>query len=102
MDIVACVAVNDAFVLDAWGKDVGADGKVLLLADGSALFTKVKLQSPPHLPISAMAVDRTQSDTHRCAVCKVAGSEGAFCPVDSFPSLRCSEVRSQMLTLSSM
>lgn len=42
MDTVACVAVNDAFVLDAWGKSVGADGKVLLLADGSALFTKVR------------------------------------------------------------
>ena len=41
MDTIACVAVNDAFVLDAWGKSVGADGKVLLLADGSALFTKV-------------------------------------------------------------
>mmetsp|Transcript_1044 Transcript_1044/g.3181 ORF Transcript_1044/g.3181 Transcript_1044/m.3181 type:complete len:208 (+) Transcript_1044:113-736(+) len=40
VDTVACVAVNDAFVLDAWGKSVGADGKVLLLADGSALFTK--------------------------------------------------------------
>lgn len=38
---MACVAVNDAFVLDAWGKSVGADGKVLMLADGSALFTKV-------------------------------------------------------------
>lgn len=42
VDTVACVAVNDAFVLDAWGKSVGADGKVLLLADGSALFTKVR------------------------------------------------------------
>lgn len=26
--------------MDAWGKSVGADGKVLMLADGSALFTK--------------------------------------------------------------
>lgn len=41
MDTVACVSVNDAFVMDAWGKSVGADGKILLLADGSALFTKV-------------------------------------------------------------
>ena len=41
MDTIACVAVNDAFVMDAWGKSVGADGKILLLADGSALFTKV-------------------------------------------------------------
>jgi len=41
VDTVACVSVNDAFVMDAWGKSVGADGKILLLADGSALFTKV-------------------------------------------------------------
>lgn len=37
---VACVAVNDAFVLDAWAKAVGAGDKVLMLADGSANFTK--------------------------------------------------------------
>jgi len=38
---VACVAVNDAFVMDAWGKAVGAGGSgVRLLADGSALFTR--------------------------------------------------------------
>ena len=37
---VACVAVNDAFVLDAWGKAAGADGKILLLSDGNATFTK--------------------------------------------------------------
>ncbi|KAL4431014.1 hypothetical protein ABPG75_006270 [Micractinium tetrahymenae] len=40
VDTIACVSVNDAFVMDAWGKSVGADGKVLMLADGSAVFTK--------------------------------------------------------------
>jgi len=40
VDTIACVSVNDAFVMDAWGKAVGADGKVLMLADGSALFAK--------------------------------------------------------------
>lgn len=40
VDTIACVSVNDAFVMDAWSKSVGADGKVLMLADGSALFTK--------------------------------------------------------------
>ena len=40
VDTVACVAVNDAFVLDAWSKAVGADGKVMLLSDGNATFTK--------------------------------------------------------------
>jgi peroxiredoxin len=40
IDAVACVAVNDAFVMDAWGKSQNADGKVIMLADGSAHFAK--------------------------------------------------------------
>ena len=37
---VACVAVNDAFVMQAWGKDQGVEDQVLMLADGSANFIK--------------------------------------------------------------
>jgi peroxiredoxin len=37
---IACVAVNDAWVMDAWSKDQGADGKVVMLADGNAEFTR--------------------------------------------------------------
>ena len=40
VDTIACIAVNDAFVMAAWGKDQGTDGKVVMLADGSAAFTK--------------------------------------------------------------
>jgi peroxiredoxin len=40
VDTVACIAVNDAFVMAAWGKDQSCDGKVVMLADGSAAFTK--------------------------------------------------------------
>jgi glutaredoxin/glutathione-dependent peroxiredoxin len=40
VDTVACIAVNDAFVMAAWGKDQGTDGKVMMLADGSAAFAK--------------------------------------------------------------
>jgi glutaredoxin/glutathione-dependent peroxiredoxin len=40
IDTVACVSVNDAFVLDAWSKQGVADGKVTMLADGNATFTK--------------------------------------------------------------
>jgi glutaredoxin/glutathione-dependent peroxiredoxin len=40
IDTVACLAVNDVFVMDAWGKGQGADGKVLMLADGNATYTK--------------------------------------------------------------
>jgi peroxiredoxin (alkyl hydroperoxide reductase subunit C) len=39
-DVVACMAVNDAFVMGAWGKDQGVGDKVVMLADGSAAFTK--------------------------------------------------------------
>ena len=40
VDRIACVAVNDVFVLDAWSKQCGAAGKVLFLADGSGDFTR--------------------------------------------------------------
>lgn len=40
VDTIACMAVNDAFVMDAWGKQAGADGKVLMLADGNGDYTR--------------------------------------------------------------
>ncbi len=40
VDAIACLSVNDAFVMDAWGKDQGVGDKVLMLADGVAAFTK--------------------------------------------------------------
>jgi peroxiredoxin len=36
VDAIACVSVNDAFVMDAWGKDQKVGDKVMMLADGSA------------------------------------------------------------------
>jgi len=40
VDTIACVSVNDAFVMDAWGQDQGAGESVLMLADGSGVFAK--------------------------------------------------------------
>jgi peroxiredoxin len=40
IDEIACTAVNDAFVMGAWGKSAGADGKVTMLADGNGDFAK--------------------------------------------------------------
>lgn len=40
VDAIACISVNDAFVMGAWGKDQGAGDKVDMLADGSADLTK--------------------------------------------------------------
>ena len=38
IDEIACTAVNDAFVMGAWGKSAGSDGKVTMLADGNGDF----------------------------------------------------------------
>jgi len=40
VDAIACLSVNDAFVMKAWGKAQGAAGKVDMLADGNAEYTK--------------------------------------------------------------
>ena len=40
VDEIWCVAVNDAFVMDAWGKEQKCAGKVRMMADGSATYTK--------------------------------------------------------------
>jgi peroxiredoxin len=40
VDEVFCLSVNDGWVMDAWGKDRGAIGKVTLIADGSGEFTR--------------------------------------------------------------
>jgi peroxiredoxin len=37
---IACLSVNDAFVMDAWGKNQNVGDKVMMLADGNAEFTK--------------------------------------------------------------
>lgn len=40
VDTIAVVGVNDVFVMDAWAKSTGGEGKIAFLADGSAQFTK--------------------------------------------------------------
>jgi len=40
-ELVACVSVNDPFVMAAWGEAAGAAGKVMMLADPQADFSKV-------------------------------------------------------------
>jgi glutaredoxin/glutathione-dependent peroxiredoxin len=40
VDEIWCVSVNDAFVMGAWARDQKTDGKVRMLGDGSAEFTK--------------------------------------------------------------
>lgn len=40
VDTIACVAVNDAFVMGAWARDQETEGKILMLADGSGDFAR--------------------------------------------------------------
>jgi glutaredoxin/glutathione-dependent peroxiredoxin len=40
VDTVACVSVNDHFVMGAWAKDQGAGDKVMMIADGNGDFTR--------------------------------------------------------------
>ncbi len=40
VDTIACMAVNDVFVMDAWGKDRGVGDKIKMLADGNGEYTK--------------------------------------------------------------
>jgi glutaredoxin/glutathione-dependent peroxiredoxin len=40
VDTIACMSVNDAFVMGAWARDQKTEGKVRMLADGSADFTR--------------------------------------------------------------
>jgi len=40
VDTIACMAVNDVYVMAAWGRHLGAEGRVLMLADGNADYTR--------------------------------------------------------------
>lgn len=40
VDTIACMSVNDVFVMDAWGNDQGVNDNVLMLADGNAAYTE--------------------------------------------------------------
>ena len=40
VDEIWCISVNDAFVMGAWGRDQKSGGKVRMMADGSAEFSK--------------------------------------------------------------
>jgi len=40
VDTIACMAVNDVFVMSAWGKDRAVEDKVLMLADGNGDYSR--------------------------------------------------------------
>lgn len=40
VDTIACTSVNDVHVMHAWGQHSGAEGKIMMLADGNGTFAK--------------------------------------------------------------
>src|SRR5246500_2478399 len=40
VDTIACMAVNDVFVMNAWGKSSGVGDKILMLADGNGDYAR--------------------------------------------------------------
>ena len=40
VETIACLAVNDAFVMDAWADDQEVDDAIVMLADGNGTFTR--------------------------------------------------------------
>ena len=40
VDRVVCIAVNDVFVMDAWGKSAGVGDRIVMAADGNGEFTR--------------------------------------------------------------
>jgi peroxiredoxin (alkyl hydroperoxide reductase subunit C) len=40
VDTIACMAVNDVYVMDAWARHLGAGEQILMLADGNAEYTR--------------------------------------------------------------
>ena len=40
VDTIACMAVNDVFVMDAWGRDRGVGDHIMMLADGNGEYAK--------------------------------------------------------------
>ena len=52
VDTIACMAVNDMFVMNAWGKDQGVGDKVLMLADGNGRLTHLAVEQPAQFEVS--------------------------------------------------
>lgn len=63
VDQIVCVSVNDAFVMNAWGEAHGAAGKVRMLADPLAEFTKAV-----GLDVDAAALGGTRSKRYAMVI----------------------------------
>ena len=71
-DTIACISVNDPFVMDAWGKSTGADDKVLMLADADGSFTRaiglVIDHGTPRPPICRQETQTSWNPSRSCTM----------------------------------
>ncbi|KAG8466902.1 hypothetical protein KFE25_008281 [Diacronema lutheri] len=66
VDTIACLSVNDPFVMAAWSKDKDPSGAVLMLADGGAAFTKA----------AGLSFDTGNFGGVRCVRCAMVVEDG--------------------------
>ena len=59
VDTIACVSVNDVFVMKAWGENQGVGDDILMLADGNGDFTKARRPGARRPAASAWARARS-------------------------------------------
>ena len=71
VDTIACLSVNDVFVMDAWGKDQEVGDKVLMLADGNGDYSRALgllgwclFAALTLMPLSGRTKDLGAADSH--------------------------------------
>ena len=83
VDVVACVATNDAYVMHAWGEQQKATGLVRMLSDSAGELTKALGQDKPSGVLTR---------SNRYSMARVPSFLGPA-------QLRCSELRAKSLWL---
>jgi len=63
VDEIWCIAVNDAFVMAAWGREQKAGGKVRMMADGSADFWQNRAGTRPDPQLHGRALLQVRHDS---------------------------------------
>jgi len=64
MEIIACISVNDPFVMAAWGEAFKCQGKIRMLADAQGEFTKVHVHTRRHVKSHFNRQTDTHTHTH--------------------------------------
>eukprot|EP00490_Sorites_sp_Unknown_P019791 CAMPEP_0114651448 /NCGR_PEP_ID=MMETSP0191-20121206/8337_1 /TAXON_ID=126664 /ORGANISM="Sorites sp." /LENGTH=199 /DNA_ID=CAMNT_0001865639 /DNA_START=63 /DNA_END=662 /DNA_ORIENTATION=- len=80
-EVVACVSVNDAFVMKAWGEQQKAEGKVRMLADAKCELTKaLDMELDASAKLGNIRSDRYAMIIDDGKITKIAMGEDSFAP----------------------